>query len=144
MKKVLQYAARLTPELPEEGGYTVTFRDVPEAITEGSTLEEALHYAQEVLVLALEHYLGEKRSAPVPTAPKKGEHLVTLPISLALQLTLMNEMVAQGVRPVDLAKRLGTSKQEVNRLTTLRHVTKVDRIADALTVLGKRIEIHVA
>lgn len=66
MKKVLQYAARLTPGLPEEGGYTVTFRDVPEAITEGSTLEEALHYAQEVLVLALEHYLDEKRNV-MPT-----------------------------------------------------------------------------
>lgn len=34
-KVMLQYAAKLTPGLPQEGGYTVTFRDVPEAITEG-------------------------------------------------------------------------------------------------------------
>jgi len=46
---MLQYAAKLTPGLPEEGGYTVTFRDVPEAITEGETLEDALKYAAEAL-----------------------------------------------------------------------------------------------
>ena len=39
---MLQYAAKLTPGLPEEGGYTVTFRDVPEAITDGETLEDRL------------------------------------------------------------------------------------------------------
>jgi predicted RNase H-like HicB family nuclease len=39
---MLYCAAKLTPGLPEEGGYTVTFRDVPEAITEGDTLEDAL------------------------------------------------------------------------------------------------------
>jgi antitoxin HicB len=141
---MLEYAAKLTPGLPEEGGFTITFRDVPEAISEGDTLEEALHYAQEALVLALEHSLDEKRPAPAPTAPEKGEHRIALPISLELKLTLLNEMLAQGVRPIDLAKRLGTSKQEVYRLTTLRHATKVDRIADALTALGKRLEIHVA
>ena len=65
---MLQYAAKLTPGLPEEGGYTVTFRDVPEAITEGETLEDALKYAAEALELALEHYLDERRVAPTPTA----------------------------------------------------------------------------
>jgi antitoxin HicB len=35
-----------------------------------------------------------------------------------------------------------TSKQEINRITTLRHTTKVDRIADALTALGKRLTVN--
>ena len=37
-----QYAAKLTPALPHEGGFNVTFRDIPEAITCGDTVEEAL------------------------------------------------------------------------------------------------------
>jgi predicted RNase H-like HicB family nuclease len=39
---MLQFPAKLTPCLPVESGYTVTFRDVPEAITDGKTLEDAL------------------------------------------------------------------------------------------------------
>jgi antitoxin HicB len=53
-------------------------------------------------------------------------------------------MIRQDVRPAELAKRLNTSKQEVNRLTTLSHATKVDRIAEAFHVLGKELTISVA
>lgn len=141
---MLQYAAKLTPGLPEEGGYTVTFRDVPEAITQGDTLEDALKYAAEALELALEHYLDERRTAPVPTAKRKGEYLVSLPASLSLKVALLNEMLLQGVRPIELAKRLNTSKQEINRLTTLSYTTKVDRIAEAFHALGKELIIKVA
>jgi antitoxin HicB len=141
---MLRYAAKLTPGLPEEGGYNVTFRDVPEAITEGDTVEEALKYAAEALELALEHYLDDRRISPDPTPPRKGEYLIALPVSLSLKCALLNEMIRQNVRPAELAKRLKTSKQEVNRLTTLTHATKVDRIADALRALGKELRISVA
>ncbi len=69
---MFEYAARLTPGRPSEGGYTVTFRDIPEAITEGDTLAEALGYARQALVLALEHYLDERRLAPAPSPKRRG------------------------------------------------------------------------
>jgi antitoxin HicB len=141
---MLQYAAKLTPCEPEEGGYTVTFRDVPEAITDGETLEDALKYAAQALELALEHYLDERRMSPTPTPAQKGEYLIALPASLSLKIALLDEMIRQNVRPAELAKRLKTSKQEVNRLTTLSHTTKVDRIAEALHALGKELIIKVA
>jgi antitoxin HicB len=103
-----------------------------------------LKYAAEALELALEHYLDERRPAPTPTPKRKGEYIITLPVSLSLKVALLNEMVLQGVRPTELAKRLKTSKQEVNRLTTLSHATKVDRIAEALRALGKELIIKVA
>lgn len=139
---MLQYPARLTPGSPKEGGFVVTFRDIPEAITQGETLEEALKYAADALELALEHYLDEHREAPAPTVKRRGEYLIALPASLSLKVMLLNEMVRQNVRPSDLAKRLKTTKQEINRLTTLSHSTKVDRIAEALEVLGKRLTFH--
>jgi antitoxin HicB len=141
---MLKYAAKLSAALPEEGGYTVTFRDVPEAITEGDTLEDALRYAAEALELALEHYLDERRVSPAPTPKQEGEYLIALPASLSLKCALLNEMIRQDVRPAELARRLKTSKQEVNRLTTLTHATKVDRIADAFHALGKELIIKVA
>jgi len=54
---------------------------------------------------------------------------------------LLNEMVKQKVRPSELARRLGTTAQEVNRLTQLKHATKIDGIDQALSVLGKRLQI---
>ena len=41
------FPATLTPD--PDGGFTVTFRDVPEAITEGDTREEALLRAEDAL-----------------------------------------------------------------------------------------------
>ncbi len=139
---MLQYAAKLTPGLPEEGGYCVSFRDVPEALTEGDTVEEALKYAAEALELALEHYLDEGRAVPTPTAKRKGEYIVTLPVSLGLKIALRNEMLVQKVRPADLARRMKVTPQEVNRLTNLRYGSKIDGIAAAAKALNKTLEIR--
>ncbi len=36
-----------------------------------------------------------------------------------------------------MARRIGATRQEVNRLTNLKHATKIDRIDVALGALGK-------
>jgi antitoxin HicB len=38
---------------------------------------------------------------------------------------------------------MGTSKQEANRLTDLKHATKIDRIADAMAALGRDLDLVV-
>ena len=70
--------------------------------------------------------------------------MVDLSPSVAAKVLLLNEMLRQKVRPIDLARRLGTTKQEVNRLTNLRHPTKIDRIDAALRALGKRLYLDAA
>lgn len=137
---MLEYPARLKAQ--QEGGYVVTFRDIPEAITQGESIEDALQHAQDALETAMEFYFDDRREVPMPSAGKRGERLVALPVSESFKILLLNEMVRQNVRPAELAQRMHTSKQEINRLTTLRHATKVDRIADALAALGKRLTIH--
>jgi antitoxin HicB len=137
---MLEYPARL--KAAKGGGYVVTFRDIPEAITQGESIEDALKHARDALESAMEFYFDDRREVPMPSAAKRGEHLVALPVSESFKILLLNEMVRQNVRPAELAKRMRTSKQEINRITTLRHTTKVDRIADALAALGKRLTIH--
>jgi antitoxin HicB len=139
---MLSYPARLKAD--KSGGFVVTFRDIPEAITQGEDAEDALRRALEALESAMEFYFEDRRQVPVPSAAKRGERLVTLPVSVSLKVLLLNEMLRQGVRPAELAERMGTSKQEVNRITTLRHATKSDRIGDALAALGKRLTIHLS
>lgn len=137
----MQYPALLAPA--PEGGFVVTFRDIPEAITQGETEAEALDMAADALLTAMDFYFDDRRVVPAPSKARKGEQLVSLPPSVAAKVLLLNEMVVQGVRPVDLAERLGTTKQEVNRLIDLEHTTKIDRIDEALRALGKRLNVCV-
>ena len=127
----------------EDGGFVVTFVDIPEAITQGDTVSEALAAARDALESALDFYFEDKRAVPLPSKPKRGQHLVELPASLSAKVLLLNEMVTQNVRPAELARRLNTTPQEVNRLTNLRHTTRIDGIAAALQALGKHLDLRV-
>ncbi|HKR28459.1 MAG TPA: type II toxin-antitoxin system HicB family antitoxin [Acidobacteriaceae bacterium] len=122
----------------------VTFPDIPEAITQGNDRAHALEMAKEALESAMDFYFEERRPVPAPSAPKRGQAVVQLPPSVAAKVLLLNEMLRQNIRPVELARRIGTTKQEVNRLTDLRHATKIDRIDAALRALGKRLVVEAA
>ena len=126
-----------------DGGFVVTFRDIPEAITQGETVEDALIMAKEALETAMEFYFEDKRCVPAPSKPKRGQHTIELPTSLSAKVWLLNEMVAQNIRPAELARRLNTTPQQVNRLTNLRHTTRIDAIAAALHAMGRQLEISV-
>lgn len=137
----MHYPALFAPA--EEGGFVVSFRDIPEAITQGDSLEEAQAMAADALVTALDFYFEDRRQVPPPSPAQAGEQLVSLPASLWAKVLLLNEMLAQKVRPSDLAARLGVQRQEITRLTTLRHPTKIDNIAAALAAMGRTLEISI-
>ena len=136
------YPVVLTAE-KKGGGYVVTFPDIPEAITQGDTVEEALAHAAEALESAMDFYFEDRREVPIPSAAKRRQHLVELPASLAAKVLLLNEMVRQNIRPAELARRLNTRPQDVNRLIDLKHTTKIDAVAQAVRALGKTLEVRV-
>ena len=143
----MKFPVILTPDKNENGtgcGFVVTFPDIPEAITQGDTVEEAMRMAQEALETALEFYFEDNRIVPVPSQAKRKQSVVELPASLAAKVLLLNEMVAQNMRPAELARRMHTTPQEVNRLTNLRHTTRIDKIATALRAMGRHLEISVS
>src|SRR6516164_2145668 len=65
------YPAALTPDA--EAGFTVTFRNVPEAISEGDTREEALLRAEDALESALAMYIVAQE--PLPTSSELARRL---------------------------------------------------------------------
>jgi antitoxin HicB len=87
------YAARLARAA--EGGYLVTFRDMPEAITQGASRAHALERAQDALIHAVDFYFEDKRPVPVPSRPEAGEELVALPPELAAKVLLANSELAR-------------------------------------------------
>ena len=72
---ILMYPVTLTSD-EEDGGFIVTFADVPEAITQGNTLPQALAKAGEALAAAMDFYTESKRVPPTPSQPTPGQPLV--------------------------------------------------------------------
>lgn len=132
-------------DLRKDGKFiVVSFPDIPEAHTFGRDRAEALAMAREALEVSMDFYFEDRRPVPMPSKPKRGQAVVELPASVAAKVLLLNEMLRQKVRPIDLARRMGTTKQEINRLTDLRHATKIDRVDEALRALGKRLILDAA
>ncbi len=127
---------------PDGKSFLVTFPDIPEAITQGESMEQVFAVVQDALETALEFYFEDSRAVPAPSPIKRGGHFVELPASLSAKVLLLNEMIHQKVRPAELARRLLTTPQEVNRLTNLHHTSKIDGIAAAMKALGKTLEIR--
>ena len=127
---------------PDGKFFLVTFPDIPEAITQGKSLKEAKEAATSALETALDFYFENSRVVPKPSRIKRGRDFVELPASVSAKVLLLNEMIRQRVRPAELARRMQTTPQEVNRLTNIRHTSRIDGIAGAMKALGKTLEIR--
>lgn len=62
-------------------GYVVTFKDVPEAITEGDNLDHALAMAKDCLETALEFYKDSGRPYPLPSEIGPGQYFVPVDVA---------------------------------------------------------------
>ena len=54
----------------EEGGFWITFPDIPECMTQGEDMQEAYEMAVGALGLALAEKEGEKKQIPVASNPQ--------------------------------------------------------------------------
>ena len=134
------YPARFEPE---DGGYNVSFRDIPEALTCGDNYDDAVEMAKDALLTSMDFYFEDRRKVPMPSKAQKGEVLIELPASVFAKVLLLNEMIDQNISNVELAKRIDVKPQEVQRITNLGHSTKIDTIARAINALGKQFELRV-
>jgi len=132
----LLYPANFKPQ--PDGGFTVLFADLPEAITEGDTFDEAMLHAQEVLSLSLRGRIEDGQAIPLPSAAKgKHVHLVA-PDALAQSAVLLR--LARGDRPLsDLARAMETSWAAAQRLEDPHHWPSLKQLDRAAKVLGKRL-----
>ena len=130
-------------ESQPEGGFVVTFPDVPEAITQGEDLDEALLYAGEALESALSFYVDARQPLPVPSKPKRSQRTVRPGALESAKLGLYQAMTDQGLRKAELARRLGWHVPQVDRLFDMRHASKFDQIESAARALGRRLEVTV-
>lgn len=137
------YAVRLTPDT-DDGGFVVTCRDLPEAITQGDSVEEALAEAADALEEAIAGRIEDAQDIPAPSAPKRGERIVSVPPSMALKAAVYLAVREAGISNSELARRMKLDEKEARRILDPHHPTKLPRIEEALSVLGRHIELVLA
>jgi antitoxin HicB len=137
------YPIKLTRDR-KDGGYVVSCRDIPEAITQGDTVEHAIAEAEGALQAAIEGLIEDGLEIPTPSRPKHGERMVGAPITTALKAAVYISMREQGVSKSELARRMHVHEKEARRMLDPRQQTKVPTLERALAVLGRRAAIAVS
>jgi antitoxin HicB len=63
----------------KEGGFLITFRDIPEAITQAETVEECFIEAADCLEEAIAGRIDDGFIVPEPSEKRRGEKIITVP-----------------------------------------------------------------
>lgn len=132
----IRYQAIFAPQ--PEGGFTVTFPDIPEAITEGDSREEAEFNAAEVLSLCLDVRL--EQGEPLPAAHKvEGGEWIAPFASVQVAAALKEIRESQGKTLSDMARLLNTSWPAAQRLERADANPTLKQLDRAATAMGKRL-----
>lgn len=137
---IVRYPALLQAQ--PEGGFTVTFPDIPEAITEGDTREEALFHASDVLTLCLDERIESGVALPIASKVKGGvwiEPAAAIQAAVAVRTVRM----AQGRTLADLARSLGTSWAAAQKLESPQANPTIKQLERTAAALGKRLVLSV-
>jgi len=127
----------------KSGVLVITFRDVPEAITQGKGEKDAIWQATDCLEEAIAGRIADGREIPKASRAARGERLIPIPAPMAAKAALYLAMREAGITNVQLARKLGCDEKEVRRMLDPRHPTKLPRIKEALEVFGKRLVVSV-
>jgi len=136
------YWALFEPD-QKAGGYVVTFPDFGYGVTQGETDSEAMEMAQDLLMLTIADYIRESKPLPKPKR-HRGSRIrpITLPALQAAKVDLYGAFLESGLKKADFARRIGIPKTHVERLFSLRHHSRLDRIEAAFAALGKHLHVE--
>ena len=90
------FPATLTAD-SDDGGFVVTFPDLPEAITQADSTEQCQQEATDCLEEAIAARIDDNLEIPLPSTPNKLELLVHLPLQTAIKATVYLAMREAGI-----------------------------------------------
>jgi antitoxin HicB len=128
-------------EAQENGWWLVRFPEIPEALTEGETEEEARISAVDCVIAALEGYMKAGRPVPKPSPPDPTLDRAVLPSLVTAKLAVYETMRDRGWSNAVLAKELGLPENSVRRLLDLRHSSQMRIIDAALATMNAELSI---
>jgi len=141
MPDTYNYPAEI--ERDEDGRYVVTFPDFGWGATDGTTRDEALLEAKDLLRELIATTIREGENLPEPSRSGKERPLIVPPVQIALKAALYEAWRQAGISQRSLARDLDVAESEVRRMLNPEHSTKAATIDRALRRLGKRVTVTV-
>ena len=136
------YPVQLTPD-KKDGGFVVTFPDLPEAITQGEDRDDSLREAADCLEEAIANRIMMNLTIPIPSSTHKFKYAVPLSGLISAKAALYLAISEANISKVELARRLRCDEKEIRRLIDPRHPSKLPRIESALAALGRQLVVGV-
>ena len=128
-------------EADEAGRILVTFRDLPEAATDGADIDEARDEAADLLDSTLMFRMKHREQILAPSKARRGERLVAPDTAVAMKVALYLVMRARGMTVAELSRRLGVDYREAQRIVNPHHATRTARMSEAIAATGSRAVI---
>ena len=120
-------------------GYTVTFPDFPDAITQGEDRADAMEMAADCLAETIGARIVERADIPAPSPLKRGQVRVAVPVYVAVKAALYVAMKQEGVSMNKLARKLEGQHVQVRRLLDPGRASSMKRIDQALSAIGRKV-----
>jgi antitoxin HicB len=136
------YPAILWPDT-QDGGFVVTFPDVPEAITQGDDVLGAVQQASDCLEEAIAGRIRRNEPIPEPSPVGRDQYAIALPISTAAKAALYLALQQTQTSHGELAEHLHCDEQEVSRLLDPRRMANLPRLESALAALRIQVVLGV-
>jgi antitoxin HicB len=138
----MEYPALFEPS--KEGGFVVTFPDFDWGVTQGETEQDAQEMALDALCMMIREHVRNGEHLPRPSRPRGRKYrMIRLPALHAAKAELYMAFEASGLRKAEMARRMGISKVNVDRLFDLTHHSRLDQIEAAFQALGKQLAIEI-
>lgn len=125
----------------EPTGVWLSCPDIPEMNASGDTLGEAFAEALDGFESALSLYVEQRRKIPAASAASDPAMVLHLPALTVAKIMLWNAMLDEGVSRAELARRMGCTRQVVDRLVDFLHSSKIEQVERALGLLGRRLSL---
>lgn len=133
----MRYPAILAAQ--KGGGYTVTFPDIPEVVTDGSDRAEALAQAQAALDTVLAWHIRERKEIPAPSERRGRQRLIAPSSLIAAKAAPAMTLAQSGLTQRGLARRMGVEVTVVQRLLDPKHRSRHDQFDAAFKALNTQL-----
>lgn len=132
---MLNYPAQI---VKDKDAYLVTFPDMENVITFGSSLDEALAHAEEALNGCLESDFERNFTVPDPS-PANSADLYPIPVAAHIAVAIMLRKLRAERSQMDVARQLNISYQVYQRLENPRKANPTVKTLEKIArVFGKR------
>ena len=139
----LKYSAKITPD----GKFfmiEIDGKGWEGALSQGRDLEEAHMMAKAVIYDYIEGLVEFKKRIPEPQVIDDGtRYIIDVGYDTALKIMLRNTMYDLMVKPAELARRIGVTRQQLNNILSFRKSTNLNSLALCFDALGKPLNISV-